>query len=162
MSTQLTQLGINVDAIARSMVDRGDAVLAFDWVSHGAGITQEVYEFCHEGFRPPMDFIARSLHCGYGTMEADDRERFREAYTIEFQILQKIMYRAPLSAIPFHGVLFPALNAPEGVQQAGTLTMPRYIPPMAEFRIRLVGRPIAVSSLRFLPFLNGLMDRAIQ
>ena len=152
---------VDVNKILASLVDRGDAVLAFDWISHEAGMTKEVYDLQHPGFQPPRDFIARSLHCAYGTMDPDDREAFRESYVIEFHIMQKVMFRSPLAAIPERGVLFPKDDTCE-VPQPGYLTMARYIAPCMPFRIRLVGTPVPVVRLRFLPFLNGLMDRAVQ
>ena len=149
---------VNINAIVASMVDRADAVLAFDWVSHEEGLTREVYEFNHPGFNPPQDFIARSLHCAYGTMDPDDRERFKEIYTLEFSIMDKVFYGAPLSAIPERGVLFPIQPCDEPVQP-GTLTVARYLGPQMPFAIRLFGTPVEVERLRFLPFLKGLMDR---
>lgn len=152
---------MNINAVISAMVDRGDAVLAFDWVSHGEGLTLECYEFSYPGFMPPNDFIARSIHCAYGTMERGDRERFRESYRLEFSILQKVFYSAPLSAIPDRGVLFPA-DASDEVIQPGQLTVLLYIAAHMPFSIKIIGKPVHVSKLRFLPFLNGLMDRGVR
>ena len=152
---------VDINKVLASLVDRGDAVLAFDWLSSGECLTQQVYEFHHNGLNPPNDLIVRSLHCAYGTMEYEDREKFRESYTLEFWIMQKVMYRAPLAAIPARGVLFPLLPD-ESPIQPGRLTMERYIAPLMDFTIRIVGQPVQVKKLRFLPFLSGLMDRAIQ
>lgn len=142
------------------MIDRGDGVLIFDWISHEAGITRESYELIHPG-HPGINFITKALHCSYGTMDAGERDEFREAYTLEFQILQKVFYRCPLALIPERGVLFPWDTDPE-IPQPGELTIPRYIAPHMEFRIRLVGKPLPVTKLRFLPIITGWIDRGVQ
>ena len=152
------------------LVDRSDGLLIFDWIKQGAGFTRQQYVLEHRGLPAPQDFITRSIHCAYGTMRQSDETLFRESYTLELKIFEKIYYGVPLAAIPRRGVLFPwamdwqrsDLHQIQKIPAPGELTIPRYIPPFCPFAIILTGEPVEVESLSFLPIINGLMDRPVQ
>ena len=175
----------NIDkSLLSHMVQRGAAVL-FDWLWEPPGtVTQSHYRLFCSGLGPekdysdtnlylpnqlaaPNDFIVRSLHCFYGQMKPEDREEFRDRYTLSFFVFEKYFYRAPLRAIPFQGVILaPDPKGPDDVPiQPGDFTnrFACYIPPFCQFGIELEGKPVKLErGLRFLPLLNGLEDRAVQ
>ena len=168
--------------------DRGAAVF-FDWLAESPGVeTQCCYKLFGEplsALRPiwqtnlqmsnllpaPQGFVTVSLHCFYGRMTPQDRQSLRERYYMRFWIIQKTFYEAPLLAIPDYGVMFPWRHknriAPEMPEQPGEFgDIPRYIPPLAQFGIDLIGKPFTLEAtgtgLRFLPVLNGYLDRSVQ
>lgn len=171
-----------LDELMKSLRWRA-ASLLFDWMTETATETQAVYEFFCEPvsqyrglaetnmmqpgmLTAPNGFLTRSLHCFYGKTPETQREAFRESYTLEFKILQKIYYRAPLIAIPYQGIVFPWVDdiPKEWPDQPGDFgPTPHYIAPMMQFSIRLIGKPIRLTApLRFLPVLNGALDMAVQ
>ena len=119
-----------------------------------------------EQFPAPQGFQARSVHAFYGSMSAVDRQLFRERYSLTFWVLQKIMWSAPLIAIPYQGLMFPwVINKPKDwPRQPNDLKpFPRYIPPLVQFHMELTGEPVKLESgLRFLPAINGYLDRGVQ
>jgi hypothetical protein len=150
------------------LVQRTPGLLIFDWLSTGPGLTKPTYDFeCSQGLIPPCDFLATSIHGLYGTMDADDKMRFREAYSLEFYIIHKQFYDVPLLALPDDGVLIPSgpisrnkeMPLPPG---EFSIQYAKYLPPLMPFRCKLVGDPVKLKQgARFLPLLNGLMDRRI-
>jgi hypothetical protein len=175
-------------SLKHTWYDRGAAVF-FDWLAVPPGIaTQPCYKLLAEpmnGAHPiwqtnmrmpnqlpaPHGFITSSLHCFYGRMTPQDRQSLRERYAMRFWIMEKIFYESPLLAIPDYGVTFPWSHKnriePDMPEQPGEFgDIPRYIPPLVQFGIDLIGEPFTLEAtgtgLRFLPVLNGYLDRAIQ
>lgn len=168
--------------------DRGAAVF-FDWLNVPPGVeTQSCYKLLAEPMNvshpiwqtnmqmpnrlpAPQGFITASLHCFYGRMTPQDRQSLRERYAMRFWIMHKTFYESPLLAIPDYGIAFPwfhrnriAHDIPEQPGEFGDI--PRYIPPRAQFGIDLIGEPFVLEAtgtgLRFLPVLNGYLDRSVQ
>ena len=166
-----------------SIVDRGVHLL-FDWVVEPPGtVTKPVYRLfsnpismnrspdetsmqMSEQFPAPQGFQARSVHAFYGSMSLADRTLFQERYSLSLWVLQKKMWSAPLIAIPFQGLMFPWVDKrPEAwpAQPNNLEPFPRYIPPLCQFHMELTGAPVKLESgLRFLPAINGYLDRAVQ
>ena len=169
-----------------SFYDRGAALL-FDWLAEYAAVkTRDRYTLLAEPLSiskqiwqtnmrspgmltPPTGLMVRSLHCFYGRMVEQDRQRLRENYVLQLQIMDKICYESPLIAIPDYGVLMPwalqpLAGTPEPPGSFGEI--PRYIGPLMSFQVNLIGKPfntqVEGSGLRFLPVLNGYMDRSVQ
>jgi hypothetical protein len=169
--------------LLRNMVDRGVHLL-FDWVVEPPGtLTKPVYRlfsnpvglhrspdetsmYLSEHLPAPEGFQARSVHAFYGSMFPGDRELFRERYSLTLWVLHKNVWRAPLVAIPLQGLMFPWVNEEpvDWPQQANTLEpFPRYIPSMCQFYMELTGEPVKLDlGLRFLPAINGYLDRGVQ
>lgn len=165
------------------MMDRGVHLL-FDWVVESPNtLTKPVYRlfsnpvslyrspdetsmWMSEQFPTPEGFQARSVHAFYGSMPKVDRELFRERYSLSFWVLQRIVWKSPLIAIPFQGLMFPWVNQePEDwPQQPNNLEpFPPYIPSLVQFHMELTGQPVELKSgLRFLPAINGYLDRGVQ
>lgn len=172
-----------VSTLPWPLVDRGVHLL-FDWVVESPGsITKPIYRlfsepisadrsiddtsmWMSEQLAAPQGFEAHSVHAFYGTMSRADRELFRERYSLTLWILGKNMWRCPLVAIPFQGLTFPWVNKePEGYpyQPNNLEPFPRYVPAQCQFYMELTGRPVELpSGLRFLPAINGYLDRGVQ
>src|SRR4029077_12281002 len=143
----------DVSSLIGNVVDRG-AHLLFDWVVEPPGTTtRERYrlfsnpvgmqrDFPQTNMRmseclpAPSGFVARSVHAFYGSMAPEDRELFRERYTLSLWIVHKMFWESPLIAVPFQGLLFPwSADDPEfgspaaWPRQANDMEpFPRYIP----------------------------------
>ena len=166
------------------MTDRDRAAwLLFDWLTVPAGLeTDPTYEMFgkfsgppweanifNSQLAPPMGFIAQSLHCFYGQMEENDRQRLREQYVVEFTIGCKVYYEAPLITIPDYGVWLPfrlEMGPDQPLPPGNFGAIPQYIPWGVGVSIRLHGDPFRTKrngyGLRFLPVLNGYLDRSVQ
>ena len=122
----------------------------------------------------PQGFITRSLHCYYSRMGEMDRAIFREKYVVQLWILDKKFYEAPLITLPDQGIVFPWVTKADEISPLSQIpeepgnfaSIPRYLPSMAYFKVQLVGEPFKLSAsgqgLRFLPVLNGYLDRSVQ
>ena len=165
-------------------VDRG-AGLLFDWLCEPPGqTTQQRYKLfsepigatkppwrtnmqASEMLLPPMAFILVAIHCFYGRMTENDQRQFQENYSLGLWIDDKRFYDVPLIAIPWTGIFLPAAN-PKTPPQPGVLgtQFAKYIRPLQRFWIELLGEPFTTEAtgtgLRFLPVLNGYLDRSIQ
>jgi len=186
MAKTIDSPGLNrqeLQTLIGMVVDRGVHLL-FDWVVEAPGtLTKPSYRlfsqpvglhrspdetsmWMSEQFPPPQGFQARSIHAFYGWMTVKDRELFRERYSLALWILEKDVWRAPLLAIPFQGLMFPWVDdiPADWPRQVNDLSpFPRYIPPLCRFHMELTGEPVKLDSgLRFLPGMNGYLDRAVQ
>jgi hypothetical protein len=176
--------GVDMKALFRDMVDRCSGVLVFDWLvavpgamlepqydlypCRGQAGLIETLDAPRGCLAAPLDFIAASIHCFYGSMISEERAAFRQNYSIEFIVLEQLFYRCPLVAIPFEGCLLPAKGysgLPEKpIPQPGQFGngYERYIPPLMPFRMRLVGKPYRTGGgVRFLPLMKGWMERPV-
>lgn len=163
-------------------VDRGANVI-FDWlVEPGPGLTLSRYELLSRPFSektygmsnmymagmlpPPQGFLVQSVHCFYGQMDEQDRETFRDRYSVSLVILQKRVWECPLKAIPYQGVTMPKWKdcPPDWPIQPNEMgETPRYIGSMMTFSMVLQGQPFRCNQgVKFLPLLNGYLDRAVQ
>ena len=157
--------------------------LLFDWLTiPGRGLTRSAYHLLstaefkprwqrnipeHQGKWPSyLIYVARSLHCFYGPTNEIDLHQFQSKYTLLFQIGQKIFYEAPLIAIPETGILLhPDEPVPPGYpEQIGDWRkIPLSIPDGIPFGITLNGQPFKTrGEIKFLPVLNGFMERPVQ
>jgi hypothetical protein len=174
----------DLNHIAGTWVDRG-AGLLFDWLWEPPGqTTQQRYKLFSEPIGatkppwrtnmrtggillPPMGFILVSIHCFYGRMTDNDQRQFQENYLLRLLIDSKCFYDVPLIAIPWTGIFLPASN-PTTPLQPGVLGehFAKYIGPLQPFWIELLGEPFTTEAtgtgLRFLPVLNGYLDRSVQ